>query len=122
MISANGTDCSSLSHTELITFLRNIGNDINGGDIVLRLYRDASGTQTPITPPGNSNSEDSNIAFSSLNENSDKVSAMSHPNIPTFLNNLSSHSSHGSNGKNQKRLRHEAKEMVSSKLKLKFSF
>ena len=112
LISANGTDCSSLSHTELITYLRNIGNDQKGNEIELTLYRDASESQTPITPPALSNTEDSNIAFSSFHEQSDKVAAKSHPNLPTFLNNLSNHSSHGSNGKNQKRLRQEAKEMV----------
>merc|ERR1719232_362809 len=42
------------------------------------------------------------------------MAAKSHPNLPTFLNNLSNHSSHGSTGKNQKRLRQEAKEMVRS--------
>ena len=104
LISANGTDCSSLSHTELIAYLRNIGNDHKGNEIELRLYRDASESQTPITPPAISNTEDTNIAFSSFHEQSNKVTAKSHPNLPTFINNLSNHSSNGSNGKNQNAL------------------
>ena len=45
LLSCNGTDLSSLSHQELITFLRQ-GPDTN----YLTLYRDASRSQTPLTP------------------------------------------------------------------------
>ena len=93
-----------------------------GSEIELRLYRDASESQTPITPPSIPNTEDSNIAFSSFHEQSDKMAAKSHPNLPTFLNNLSNYSSHGSNGKNQKRLRQEAKEMVRFNRSFDFHF
>ena len=113
MISANGKECSSLSHTELITFLRNIGNE--NCEIESILYRDASGTQTPITPPVISHPESSNDLFPAFQESSNKVTTMSHPNLPMFLNASSSHSTPGGSGKNQKRLRQEAKEMVCAK-------
>ena len=114
MIAANGKDCSTLSHTELIAYLRNIGNDTSGSEVELRLYRDASGTQTPITPPETPQLENSNVAFSSLHDHGDKLATKSHPNLPTFLNAMSSNSTSGSSGKSQKRLRQEAKEMVIS--------
>ena len=45
LLSCNGTDLSSLSHQELISFLRQCP-DTN----TLTLYRDASRSQTPLTP------------------------------------------------------------------------
>lgn len=119
LISANGKDCSSLSHTELIAFLRKIGNDYNLSnhganteEVKLRLYRDASGTQTPVTPPAEMQSKQSENAFLSREESSNKMATMSHPNLPSFLSSSNFSSASASSGKNYKRLRQEAKEMV----------
>eukprot|EP00095_Tigriopus_kingsejongensis_P011302 maker-scaffold14_size734282-snap-gene-4.9 protein:Tk11302 transcript:maker-scaffold14_size734282-snap-gene-4.9-mRNA-1 annotation:"hypothetical protein TcasGA2_TC001128" len=47
LIAANEQDCDDLSHEELIQFLRSCGNSVT-----LKLYRDASRSQTPLTPDG----------------------------------------------------------------------
>jgi len=87
LISANGYECGAMSHAELISFLRSLPEVVE-----IKLYRDASRAQTPISTPTESE-------FS-----------RSHPNL-TFLNSASSFSS--SSGR-PKQLRHEAKEMVRS--------
>jgi len=88
LISANGYECGAMSHADLISFLRSLPEE----SVELKLYRDASRAQTPISTPTESE-------FS-----------RSHPNL-TFLNSASSFSS--SSGRS-KQLRHEAKEMVRS--------
>ena len=45
MISANGVECDALDHGELIQFLRKCPTTVT-----LRLYRDTSRSQTPLTP------------------------------------------------------------------------
>jgi hypothetical protein len=119
LISANSKYCSSLSHTELIAFLRKIGNDCNLSsdstiteDVELRLYRDASGSQTPVTPSTEIHSKQSDNSFPSHRHSNNKMATMSHPNLPSFLNSSNCNSASASCGKNHKRLRQEAKEMV----------
>ena len=121
LISANGQDCAAFSHTELIGFLRKIGNEsdllndkcqISNDEIELRLYRDASRNQTPITPPSAMHPKESNDLFLTKKQSNNKMATMSHPNLPSFLNTSHSNHSGGSVGKTQKRLRQEAKEMV----------
>ena len=119
MISANGKDCSSLSHTELIAFLRKIGNDYNistdntnSEEVELRLYRDASEPQTPTSPSTEMHSKQSDNPFPSPCHSNNKMATMSHPNLPSFLNSSNSNSGSASSSKNHKRLRQEAKEMV----------
>lgn len=46
LISANDEDCSVLSHAELISFLRHLPEK----GVRLKLYRDASRAQTPVSP------------------------------------------------------------------------
>ena len=119
LISAYGQDCSALSHTELISFLRKIGNDSNsneacetGTEIELRFYRDASRSQTPITPPSVMHSNQCNDLFPSKHQSSNKMATKSHPNLPSFLGTYNYNQSVGNCSKTQKRLRQEAKEMV----------
>ena len=119
LISANGKDCSSLSHAELIAFLRKIGNDCNLStdstnteEVELRLYRDTSGSQTPISPSTEMHSKHSDDSFPSHRHSNNKMATMSHHNLPSFLNSSNFNSSSASSGKNHKRLRQEAKEMV----------
>ena len=45
LIAANGVECDKLSHTELIAFLRQCPEQVK-----LTLYRDASRSQTPVSP------------------------------------------------------------------------
>ena len=45
LISANGVECDALDHAELIQFLRKCP-----ATVALRLYRDTSRSQTPLTP------------------------------------------------------------------------
>ena len=45
LLSANGVPCDTLSHPELIQFLRQCPDRV-----VLRLYRDDSRSQTPVSP------------------------------------------------------------------------
>jgi len=45
LISANGVECDALDHAELIPFLRKCP-----ATVTLRLYRDTSRSQTPLTP------------------------------------------------------------------------
>ena len=112
LISASGQDCATLSHTDLIAFLRQIGNNPNE-EIELRLYRDASRSQTPISPP----TMQTNNLFLTKNQSNAKMATMSHPNLPSFLgssnSNMPNISSSGG-GSKHKRLRQEAKEMVRS--------
>ena len=119
LISANGKDCSSLSHAELIAFLRKIGNDsnvstdnTNSEEVELRLYRDASGSQTPTSPSTEMHSKQSENPFPSPRHSNNKMATMSHPNLPSFLSSSNSNSGGSSSSKNHKRLRQEAKEMV----------
>eukprot|EP00096_Caligus_rogercresseyi_P010382 TRINITY_DN3765_c0_g1_i1.p1 TRINITY_DN3765_c0_g1~~TRINITY_DN3765_c0_g1_i1.p1 ORF type:complete len:431 (+),score=133.11 TRINITY_DN3765_c0_g1_i1:450-1742(+) len=49
LISANNVDLSKFSHSELVQFLRHCPERV-----VLRLYRDASRSQTPVTSPDKS--------------------------------------------------------------------
>lgn len=120
LISANGQNCASFSHTELISYLRKIGNSCDltasnntnsSEEIELRLYRDSSESHTPISPSTEKLSEESDGIFIPHQSNL-KTSTMSHPNLPSFLSTSNFNSATGSNAKTQKRLRHEAKEMV----------
>ena len=127
LISANGQECASFSHTELIAFLRNIGNGTNSStdngsnaeEIELQLYRDTSGSVTPISPVKGMQSEPSDDIFLSHHQSNNKMATMSHPNLPSFLSTSNCNSTNGSSGKNHRRLRQEAKEMV---LDNKFAF
>ncbi|CAB4060299.1 unnamed protein product [Lepeophtheirus salmonis] len=56
LISANNVDCSKFSHSELVQFLRHCPERV-----VLKLYRDASRSQTPITSPDKPLFENNNI-------------------------------------------------------------
>ncbi|XP_059087481.1 uncharacterized protein LOC131883893 [Tigriopus californicus] len=47
LIAANGQDCDDLCHDELIHYLRSCTNQVS-----LKLYRDASRSQTPLSPEG----------------------------------------------------------------------
>jgi len=109
LIAANGVDCSNMTHAELIAFLRKSPREVE-----LKLYRDASRSQTPISPPPTTAAE----LFAGA-----AAATQSHPNLPSFLRSsvTSSSSSGGSSSSNassqphQKRLlRVEAKEMVRS--------
>ena len=88
LISANGSDCSQMSHAELISFLRKCPPEVK-----LTLYRDASRSQTPVSPTGNG-------MFAKASK-----ATMSHPNLPSFLSSA---------GSGKRLLRYEAKEMVKS--------
>ena len=102
----------------MIAFLRKIGNDPNsneacetGTEIELRFYRDASRSQTPITPSV-MHSNQCNDLFPSKHQSSNKMATKSHPNLPSFLGTYNYNQSAGNCSKTQKRLRQEAKEMV----------
>ena len=47
LISANGYECGGMSHADLISFLRSLPEEC----VELKLYRDASRAQTPISTP-----------------------------------------------------------------------
>ncbi|XP_071749825.1 disks large homolog 1 [Lepeophtheirus salmonis] len=65
LISANNVDCSKFSHSELVQFLRHCPERV-----VLKLYRDASRSQTPITSPDKPLFENNNILENPLKSHS----------------------------------------------------
>jgi len=109
LIAANGIQLSNFSHAELIAFLRQCPDEVE-----LKLYRDASRSQTPISPSGGAADPSSGTGVGSSSgvgifAKSSKAT-QSHPNLPSFLHGRTT--SNGSSGK--RLLRHEAKEMVKS--------
>ena len=97
LLSCNGVDLSSHSHQELITFLRQCPESNT-----LTLYRDASRSQTPLTPD--------NCQFESL------VSAVSSAPAPQEVRNSLSatwgQEKRTSQSPSRKHLRYEAAELV----------
>ena len=100
LISANGIDCCLMTHTELITFLRKCPEEVK-----LKMYRDASRSQTPVSPPP----EAPNGIFSKSAK-----ATQSHPNLPSFLHGRTFSNSSSGRAGNKRLLRYEAKEMVRS--------
>ena len=120
LLLANGTNCASLSHTELIAFLRKIGNGVsspNGNneftsdEIELRLFRNSTSPKRHV----NSNDEDSkeDDALRLLpTQSKSNMTTKSHPNLPSYLNSSNFISNNISSSNTPRRLRQEAKEMV----------
>ena len=95
LLSCNGVDLSSHSHQELITFLRQCPESNS-----LTLYRDASRSQTPLTPD--------NCQFESL------VSAPPPQEVRSSLSAAWSQEKRTSQSPSRKHLRYEAAELVRS--------
>lgn len=96
LLSCNGVDLSGFSHQELITFLRQCP-EVNS----LTLYRDASRSQTPLSPD--------NVQFESLISSS----CSSGPALPASLDRLQAEN-RTSHSPSRKHLRYEAAELVRS--------
>ena len=99
LLSCNGVDLSSFSHQELITFLRQCPETNS-----LTLYRDASRSQTPLTPD--------NLQFESLISSGQQPLPVP-PAHPPPLDRLQA-DKRTSHSPSRKHLRYEAAELVRS--------
>jgi len=110
LIAANGVQLANFSHAELIAFLRKCPDEVE-----LKLYRDASRSQTPISPTGSAAAAGVATPGSGSGGIFAKSSkaTQSHPNLPSFLHGRTTSSGGGGSG-GKRLLRYEAKEMVRS--------
>ena len=120
LLSANGTNCAALSHTELIAFLRKIGNgvsspnentEITSDEIELRLFRNSESPQRHAYSPDKNSKEEDGLRLLPTQSKSN-MTTKSHPNLPSYLNSSNSISNNISSSNTPRRLRQEAKEMV----------
>ena len=102
LLSCNGVDLSGFSHQELITFLRQCP-EVNS----LTLYRDASRSQTPLTPD--------NLQFDSLMSSQKTPAPAPAPALePRSLSARLQADKRTSHSPSRKHLRYEAAELVRS--------
>ena len=120
LLSANGTNCAALSHTELIAFLRKIGNgvsspngnnEITSDEIELRLFRNSESPQRHVYSP-DENSKEKDCLRLLPTQSKSNMTTKSHPNLPSYLNSSNFISNNISSSNTPRRLRQEAKEMV----------